>query len=480
MNVAPRRTSRPRRFALAACLVGGLSLAASSPASAVNAFDVVATINVTFSSQVAASDQYAFVASNSQISVIDATSNTVVRTVSTSGTTSPQDGVVVGNKVYFANSGSNNLTILNTTTWNVSYLATTGCASPTLLLPLSSTSMVVDCRSSNRIQVINPVTDTIVQTVAVGGTPRGMSANGSVVFVPNSSANSVSIVDTSVNPATVTTVAVGSQPEWTAYLSGKIYAANFNGNSVSILNGTAPYSVITTVAVGNNPQGIDPCAGNIFTANRWTGNTSVISPTSNSVTNTIALATTGAITHVMGVNGTYAFFLNFDRSTVSIVDCVAQTLSATVPSASNPASIAFSRNNAYVAGNNQLTAIALASSSGGNSSSTTPGPTTYEFSLATADGTRCSSSSQIGVSGTWMPLPAATDCTPPASMPNAQLLGWATTPDFPVAIAMRQVQNGWGAYEIFNSEGRMTGVFIPAGGSTLVSAANSLHPIWSK
>jgi len=37
-------------------------------------------------------------------------------------------------------------------------------------------------------------------------------------------------------------------------------------------------------------------------------------------------------------------------------------------------------------------------------------------------------------------------------------------PDFPQAIAQRQTENGWGAYEIFNANGALISVFIPAGG----------------
>jgi hypothetical protein len=77
-------------------------------------------------------------------------------------------------------------------------------------------------------------------------------------------------------------------------------------------------------------------------------------------------------------------------------------------------------------------------------------------------------------------LPEANDCTPPASKPNANLLGWATSPNFPVSIAKRQVDNGWGAYETFNDAGQLSGVFIPAGGATLISAAGKLYAIWSE
>jgi hypothetical protein len=106
-------------------------------------------------------------------------------------------------------------------------------------------------------------------------------------------------------------------------------------------------------------------------------------------------------------------------------------------------------------------------------------PQTFELSLTPSDGAACSSSSQSGSGGTWVTLPGANDCTPSSAKNGARLLGWATTPDFPVAIAKRQVDNGWGAYETFNSDGQLSGVFIPAGGATFLSAAERLYTIWS-
>jgi len=84
--------------------------------------------------------------------------------------------------------------------------------------------------------------------------------------------------------------------------------------------------------------------------------------------------------------------------------------------------------------------------------------------------------------GSWIQLPAASDCsiTPRAGGEEPSLLGWATQEDFPAAIAQRQVDNGWGAYETFNDDGRLTGVFIPSGGYTTVSNDTNLYPIWSE
>lgn len=127
-----------------------------------------------------------------------------------------------------------------------------------------------------------------------------------------------------------------------------------------------------------------------------------------------------------------------------------------------------------------VTASSPSTGGGGSSSDSTAAPQTFELSLTPTNGTTCRNSSQPGIAGTWVNLPAANDCTPPATKPNAKLLGWATSSDFPVAIAKRQVDNGWGAYETFNDAGQLTGVFIPAGGATFVSAAGKLYAIWNE
>lgn len=103
-------------------------------------------------------------------------------------------------------------------------------------------------------------------------------------------------------------------------------------------------------------------------------------------------------------------------------------------------------------------------------------PARQTISLQTVEGVSCSSSSLSGTQGTWATLPAADQCRVTLD-PEARVLGWATTPNFPVEIAQRQVDNGWGAYELFSSNGRLSAVFIPAGKETLLSGANNFYPI---
>lgn len=124
--------------------------------------------------------------------------------------------------------------------------------------------------------------------------------------------------------------------------------------------------------------------------------------------------------------------------------------------------------------------VTIGSGGGASSTASSPAPQTFELALNPQDGTTCTKSSESGTGGTWITLPSASDCTPPASKPGATLLGWATSPNFSIEIAKRQVANGWGAYETFNAQGQLTGVFIPAGRATFLSASGNIYPIWSK
>ena len=125
-------------------------------------------------------------------------------------------------------------------------------------------------------------------------------------------------------------------------------------------------------------------------------------------------------------------------------------------------------------------AFRVSSGGGGSSSSESAVPETFELALNPTDSTSCNTSAETTTGGSWVTLPAADNCTPPATQPNALLLGWSTTPDFPVAIAQRQVDNGWGANEIFNDSGQITAVFIPAGGATNVTGQGNLYAIWKQ
>lgn len=117
--------------------------------------------------------------------------------------------------------------------------------------------------------------------------------------------------------------------------------------------------------------------------------------------------------------------------------------------------------------------------SAGDETRTPPVVALLELNLHSS-GSQCVVGSAVsGVVGQWLTLPAAIDCTS-TSRSDAKLLGWSTSQDFPVEIAQRQVENGWGVYEVTNAAGMVTAIFVPAGRATLVSGSNSIYPIWGE
>lgn len=103
----------------------------------------------------------------------------------------------------------------------------------------------------------------------------------------------------------------------------------------------------------------------------------------------------------------------------------------------------------------------------------TPGsaPVPPTFTLTTpADGRGTCWPSVSGRGGTWVQL-TASGCTPPSGRDGAALLGWATSPDFPVTRA----RNGVAVDEEL---GGLRMVFIPVDGYTFLSGDNTLYPIW--
>ena len=123
------------------------------------------------------------------------------------------------------------------------------------------------------------------------------------------------------------------------------------------------------------------------------------------------------------------------------------------------------------------------SSPSGGSSSGGGMPVVRSVDFVLPAGMSCSTGADVDRADGWLTLPSASDCVwaaqPSETSDDLELLGWATTQDFPVSIAQRQVDNGWGAYELTNGDGRITAVFIPAGGAAAITADTRLTPVFT-
>jgi len=114
---------------------------------------------------------------------------------------------------------------------------------------------------------------------------------------------------------------------------------------------------------------------------------------------------------------------------------------------------------------------------------------TVTIQLRMPTGMACSGLEQ-DPSNAWVRLPTHAACSAqdtrssevstPSPESSTTLLGWATTPDFPRDIAQRQVDKGWGTYELTDDDGNLSAIFIPAGGWAGAQTDINLHPIWSE
>jgi len=135
------------------------------------------------------------------------------------------------------------------------------------------------------VLVIDGSTNTWLQDVVVGNSPRGIAFNwvNGYVYVANSKDNTVSVISgtTVTNTIACSGSASLSNPTAVAFdiVNGYIYVTNNGAGTVSVISGTS--CVGSSVKVGNYPNGIavDSTNGYIYVSNSNDNTVSVIAPT---------------------------------------------------------------------------------------------------------------------------------------------------------------------------------------------------------
>ncbi len=138
-------------------------------------------------------------------------------------------------------------------------IAGAAAAQATPVQPVPSRVYVAN-RSSNTVSVIDPATNAVVTTVAVGTQPTAVavSPDGTRVYVANSGSNSVSVID-AATATVVATVAVGTQPVALA-VSPDGTRAYVTDNGLSVLDLTTNTVVATVDVTPPSQLGYRPAA----------------------------------------------------------------------------------------------------------------------------------------------------------------------------------------------------------------------------
>jgi|SRR5579859_1244486 len=246
------------------------------------------------------------------------------------------------NKIYVANSGSSNVTVIDGTTNATATVPVGATPSAVAVNPVTNRIYVANRNSSN-VTVVDGATNTTV-TVTVGSVPDAIAVNPVTdqIYVANSHAANVTVIDGATNltatvPTDIAPNAIAVNPT-----TNKIYVANFNaglvnGGTVTVTDGSTHST--STVAVGSGPDAIvvNPVTNKIYVANSNSGTVTVI----DGATNTTATVAVGMLPVAIAVNpiSNKIYVVNDQSGTVTVIDG-ATNITTTVTVGSFPDAIA--------------------------------------------------------------------------------------------------------------------------------------------
>jgi YVTN family beta-propeller protein len=312
---------RVRRFSAAiGVFIGILSLCGPIGfASAQTATAAVTTGSRPFSVAVNPLTNKVYVANagSNNVTVIDGATNS---TATVAAGTSPQSVAVnpVTNKIYVANQGSNNITVIDGATNNTATVAAGTSPLSVAVNPLTNKIYVANQGSGN-VTVIDGATNNTA-AVTAGSSPQAVAVNPATnkTYVANRGSGNVTVIDGATN--STTTVAAGTSPQSVAVnpAANKIYVANSGSGNVTMIDGASNNT--TTVIAGTSPQSlvVNPVTNKIYVANSGSGNVTVI----DGATNNATTVTAGTSPQSVAVNAltNKIYVANSGSGNVTVID----------------------------------------------------------------------------------------------------------------------------------------------------------------
>lgn len=176
------------------------------------------------------------------VSVIDTSNNTVVATIPIGSY--PRGIKAYGTDLYVANygdinySGGNYISVINSlnNTVSANIVLPAESSGPRGVTVLGSKVYVSNYRSNN-ISVIDTVSKNVTDTISVGKGPRGITGLGNNIYVENFDDGTISVISTLANTVT-NTIEVGHSPSGMSISGTDIYISRFQDNKISVLDTT--------------------------------------------------------------------------------------------------------------------------------------------------------------------------------------------------------------------------------------------------
>jgi YVTN family beta-propeller protein len=138
------------------------------------------------------------------------------------------------------------------------------------------TSLYVTNKGSNNVSVINTSTNNVIDSIPVGIAPFGIAINpaGTLAYVANSGSNNISVIDLSSNKV-ISTIEVGTSPNWLIFTPDGIHVfVTNNGSSTVSMIDAGTHKVLNSIPVGLHPEGICvyPDGSKVYVATDSTAN----------------------------------------------------------------------------------------------------------------------------------------------------------------------------------------------------------------
>ena len=274
---------------------------------------------------------------SSNVTVIDGSNNTTATVAAGTGPTSVAVNPVT-NKIYVANKGSNNVTVIDGSN-NTTTTVNAGTAPNAVAINPATNKIYVANSGSSNVTVIDGSNNTTA-TVSAGTSPNAVAVNPvtNKIYVANKGSSNVTVIDGSNN--TTTMVNAGTAPTVVAVnpITNKIYVANLGNNNVTVIDGTS--NVPTTINAGFNPTAlaINPVTNQIYVANISTGRVTVIDGVSNATTS----LTVGGLPTALAVDPitNRIYVANQSGNSVSVIDAGNGNAITTVSVGTMPVAVA--------------------------------------------------------------------------------------------------------------------------------------------
>ena len=280
---------------------------------------------------------FAVVIAALSLSVHDADARTQL--VATIAVQSNPFGVAVNpnkNLVYVANSGSDTLSIIDATSNSVIAGVRTGSNPRGIAVDGMRDLTYVTNLGSSSVSVIDGASNTVVADVSVCGAPEGVvfDSTSNRVFVADSACDQVTVIDSNTATVLSSIKSGGSRPVALALnrKTGRLYVANLISDSVGVID-TATETLVAVVRVGTNPAAVavDEQTDEIYVANIHDGTVSVIDGDTNVVVAVINVGVRPMFGLVVDSPSRRGYVTNNESGDVYVLDLDRKTVLEIIP-----------------------------------------------------------------------------------------------------------------------------------------------------